>query len=126
MPRELRQIFLNTIDLTHAIEGFRTEKPQFLPHGKLSHVEVQPEHLALKIEMKYVDNVHVLDYRVDYDKLVEVVIAFCIDRRIPMPAAGTKTCFAADDEVVLEIILADESANGATPGVWPRLRERIV
>jgi hypothetical protein len=123
MPRELRKIYFNAVDLTHAIETFRNEKPQFLPLGKLFHVAVEPEHLLVRIEMKYVDNTHHLDYKIDYDKLVEVLIALCIERRIPLPSAGQKTTYAEDDEVILEIVLADDAvAAGNKSTEWARLR----
>jgi hypothetical protein len=125
MARELRRIFLNTIDLTHAIEAFRREKPAFLPHGQLSQIQVEPDHLLLKIEMKYVDNVHVLEYRVEYEKLVEVLIAFCNERRIPVPGGSRKSAFAIEEEVVLEIAIPDDSAD-ATAGAWPRFRDRVA
>jgi hypothetical protein len=123
MTRELRRIFLNTIDLTHAIESYRTDKPAFLPHGQLSQVEILPDHVKLTIEMKYVDNVHVLEYKIDYEKLVEVLIAFCNERRIPVPGGSRKSSFAADEEVVLEIAIPDDSADGRA-GNWPRFRDR--
>jgi hypothetical protein len=126
MSRELRRIFLNTIDLTHAIEAFRTDKPAFLPHGQLSQVQVLADHVLLKIEMKYIDNVHVLEYQVDYEKLVEVLIAFCNERRIPVPGASRKSAFAADGEVVLEIAIPDDSADANKGGGWPRFRDRVA
>ena len=125
MPRELRRIFLNAVDLTHAVEGYRVEKPLFLPPGKLTAVEVRPEHLLVKIEMKYVDNVHLLDFQIAYDKLIEVFVAFCIGRRIPLPAAGRKSAYAADDEVVFEITLADE-ATANSRADWPRLGDHVA
>jgi hypothetical protein len=125
MPRELRRIFLNPVDVTHAVEGFRVEKPLFLPPGKLIGVEIRPENLLVKIEMKYVDNVHLLDFQIAYDKLIEVFVAFCISRRIPLPAAGRKSTYAADGEIVFEITLADEeTANSRTE--WPRLGDRVA
>src|SRR5665213_1058556 len=124
MPREIRRIIMNVIDLTHAIEGFRGEKPQFLPNGQITHIEVLPDHLLLKIEMKYLDNQHVLEFKVEYDKLVEVLVAFCVDRRIPLPTGCKKAAFAVDDEVVLEISPAEEiQAN--RPGELTRWRDRV-
>jgi hypothetical protein len=124
MPHELRKIFFNAVDLTHAIETFRNEKPQFLPQGKLFHVEVLPDHLLVRIEMKYVDNTHLLDYNIDYDKLVEVLVGFCLEHRIPLPSAGGKTTYPENDEVVLEIVLSDEAVagSGKSGGDWSRLR----
>lgn len=122
MPHELRKIYFNAVDLTHAVERFRNEKPQFLPPGKLDHVEVMPDHLLVRIEIKYVDNTHLLDYKIAYDKLVDAVIGFCIERRIPLPAAGKKTTYVEADEVVLQIVLVDEAYAGAKPGEWTRLR----
>ncbi|HEX4112954.1 MAG TPA: hypothetical protein VH020_10495 [Stellaceae bacterium] len=118
---EFRRIFMNAVDLTHAVESFRVAKPEFLPRGRLSHVRIFAEHLLVQIELKYADNVHTLDYKLGYDKLLEVLIAFCIDRRVPLPSAGRKKALAIDDEVVLEIILSDEAAAGAGQSDWSRL-----
>ncbi|MGH7076357.1 MAG: hypothetical protein ACREFD_19475 [Stellaceae bacterium] len=125
MARELRRIYLNTVDLTHALDAFRTDKPAFLPHGQLSQIEIGPENLLLKIEMKYVDNVHVLEYKIDYDKLVEVLIAFCNERRITVPGNSRKSAFADGDEVVLEIAIPDDSAD-PSQSTWPRFRDRVA
>ena len=123
MPHELRKIYFNAVDLTHAVERFRNEKPQFLPPGKLHHVEILPDHLLVRMELTYVDNTHLLDYKIDYDKLADAIIGFCIERRIPLPSAGKKVSYVEGDEVVLEIVLADETAYGfAKPGEWSRLR----
>ncbi len=123
MPHELRKIFFNAVDLTHAVESYRNDKPHFLPQGKLLHVEVQPDHLLIRVELKYVENTHTLDYRIEYDKLVEVVVGLCLERRIPLPAAGTKRTYADEDEVVLEIVLTDDAIfNAARQGDWSRLR----
>jgi hypothetical protein len=123
MPRELRKIYFNAVDLTHAIESFRTEKPQFLPQGKLHHIEVLADHLLVRVELKYVDNTHLLDYNIDYEKVVDLLIAFCVEHRIPLPAAGSKTVYPEDGEAVMEIVLTDEAVNsGARQNDWSRLR----
>lgn len=123
MPRELRKIFFNAIDLTHAIESYRADKPQFLPQGKLYHVSVQPQHLLVRIELKYLDNTHLLDYQIDYDKLLDVLIAFCLEHRIPLPSAGIKRTYCEDEDLVLEVTLSDEAvAAGANKTEWTRLR----
>jgi hypothetical protein len=123
MPRERRKIFFNAVDLTHAIEAFRIEKPQYLPQGRLFHLEILSDHLLIRLELKYVENTHLLDYKIDYDKLVDVLVAFCIEHKIPLPAAGIKASYAEDDEVVLEVVLADEAVYaGGRQSEWSRLR----
>jgi hypothetical protein len=125
MPREIRRIFMNAIDLTHALESYRANKPHFLPNGKLAHIEVLEDHLLIKIEMKYLDNVHVLEFNIGYDKLVEVLVAFCLERRIPMPAGSRKTAFAEEGEVVLEVAAANEEAVASRTGELTRWRDRV-
>jgi hypothetical protein len=123
MPHELRKIYFHAVDLTHAIESYRLEKPQFLPQGKIHHVEIMPDHLLVRIELKYVDNTHLLDYQIEFDKLVDVMIPFCVEHRIPLPAAGSKVTYAEGDEVVMEIVLTEEAvSNTGKPGDWSRLR----
>lgn len=124
MPHELRKIFFNAVDLAHAIEAHRNEKPQFLPQGKLQHVEVKPDHLLVRVELSYVDNRHTLDYKIDYDKVLDALVAFCLARRIPLPAAGTKRTYPVEDEVVLEIVLAEDAMFSASREGrdWSRLR----
>ena len=124
MPRELRKIYFNDVDLTHAIDDFRAEKEQFLPQGVLSRLEVQSDHLLVSLQLKYLDNTHLLDYQVEYDKILDVLVAYCLAHRIPLPAAGTKTVCADNGEVVLEIVLGAEALTGASPrpGDWTRLR----
>jgi hypothetical protein len=124
MPREIRRIFMNSIDLTHALESYRANKPQFLPNGSLAHIEVLDDHLLIKIEMKYLDNVHVLEFKIDYEKLVEVLVAFCLERRIPMPAGSRKTAFTEAGEVVLEIA-GNDNAAAARSGETTRWRDRV-
>jgi len=124
MPHELRKIFFNTVDLTHAVEAYRNEKPQFLPQGKLHHVEVTPSHLLVRVELSYVENTHMLDYKIDYDKMLDALVSSCIARRIPLPAAGIKRTYPIDDEVVLEIVLTDDAMFSASREGrdWSRLR----
>jgi hypothetical protein len=124
MPRELRKIYFNDVDLTHAIDDFRVEKPQFLPQGVLSRVEVQPDNLLVRLQLKYLDNTHLLDYQIEYEKILDVLIAYCLEHRIPLPAAGTKAVYADNGEVVLEIVLGAEVLTNvpSRPGDWTRLR----
>jgi hypothetical protein len=124
MPHELRKIFFNAVDLAHAIEAYRNDKPQFLPQGKLQHVQVMADHLLVRVELSYVDNRHTLDYKIDYDKTLDAMVAFCLARRIPLPSAGIKRTYPVDDEVVLEVVLAEEAMFSASREGrdWSRLR----
>ena len=128
MPHELRKIYLNAVDLTHALEAYRNVKPQFLPQGKLHHVEVKANHLLVRIELSYVDNTHMLDYQIEYEQLLEAIVGFCLERRIPLPAAGVKRTYPLDDEVVLEIVLAEAAIfNASREGRdWTRLGARAA
>lgn len=124
MPHELRKIFFNAADLAHAIEAHRNERPQFLPQGKLQHLEVLPDHLLVRLELSYVENRHTLDYKIDYDKVLDALVGFCIARRIPLPAAGVKRTYPMKDEVVLEIVLGEDAMFNASREArdWSRLR----
>lgn len=123
MPHELRKIFFNAVDLTHAIESYRDGKPQFLPQGKLYHVSVKPDHLLVRIELKYLDNTHLLDYQIDYEKLLDVVIAYCVEHKIPLPSAGIKRVFCEGEELVMEIVLSDDAVSASSVKTdWARLR----
>jgi hypothetical protein len=108
--RELRRVFLNNNDLVQAIRAVKPERLS-LPAGLIARIEVKPEHLVVKLEKKYVDSVQVLDAILTYDKLVEVLIQFCIERRIRLPRAGRKSASAAGEEVCLEITLGPEPAS---------------
>lgn len=124
MPHELRKIFFNAVDLAHALEAHRNDKPQFLPQGKLQHIEVMTDHLLVRVELSYVENRHTLDYKIDYDKMLDALVGFCIARRIPLPAAGIKRTYPVEEELVLEIVLAEEAMfNASREGRdWSRLR----
>jgi hypothetical protein len=73
--------------------------------------------------MKYLDNVHVLEFNIGYDRLVDVLVAFCLERRIPMQAGSRKTAFAEAGEVVLELAASDNIES--RPGELTRWRDRV-
>jgi hypothetical protein len=143
MPNELRKIFFNAADIAQAIENYLDGKPHFLlgrtatrtgteidllpREGRPCHVSIKPDHLLVRIELNYPDDTHVLDYQIDYDKLLDVTIAYCIKHRIPLPIAGVKRTFREGEKLVLEIVLSDDAASaGAIKTEWTRLRDVAV
>ena len=115
MTRELRRITLSAQELTEAVGGYRKVDNKFLPPGKICEVAATPEHVTTKIEMKYVDSVHVLEFNIPYSKLTDVLINFCVERGIPVPRVGKKAAVLVETEVALEINVGGEAAGAANP-----------
>ena len=110
---------MNQEETVQAINSYRAQKPDFLPPGNVKEIVVGGEHLTLKMEIKYADTVHPLDINLEYNKMVEVLVMFCISQRIRLPRVSIKTAYADDDEVVLEIRIENDAAPAEIS--WPRL-----
>lgn len=115
MTRELRRITLSAQELTEAVGGYRKVDNKFLPPGKICEVAATAEHVTTKIEMKYVDSVHVLEFNIPYVKLTDVLINFCVERGIPVPRVGKKSAVLVESEVALEINVGGDPAIAANP-----------
>ena len=111
MSRELRRIFLTSQEVGDALNAFRKMDARFLPPGKICEVQADPETITVMIEMKYVDNVHVLDFKIPYARLTDILVNYCVERGIPVPRVGKKGCILVENEVVLEIAVNNEPAH---------------
>jgi hypothetical protein len=126
MPREVRHIYVSHAELVQAIDTYRKEKPNFLPQGSIVDIEIEASHVLTKIEMKYVDSVHLLDFNIEYERLVDVLCAFCVAKHVPMPAVGKKSAAQAGEEVRLDVCLgADAPVSRTRDAHWPRLRDGL-
>ena len=112
MTRELRRIYFNVQELADAIGGFRKVDSKFLPPGKISDLEVAEEHVAIKIEMRYVDNLHVLDFVIPYAKMTDILVNYCVERNVPLPRLSKRAVGLIEGEVVLEIMVGEAAGIG--------------
>ena len=111
MSRELRRIFLSSQEVADALSSFRKMDARFLPPGKIGEVQAGPEHVTVMIEMKYVDNVHILDFNIPYARMTDILVNYCVERGIPVPRLGKKGCLLVENEVVLEIAVNNEPVH---------------
>jgi hypothetical protein len=51
----------------------------------LNRIEVEPDHLLVRLQLKYLDNTHLLDYQVECDKILDVLTG-----ATPRPGDGTR------------------------------------
>jgi hypothetical protein len=111
MSRELRRIFLSNQEVADALSAFRKLDARFLPPGKICEVQAGPENVTVRIEMKYIDNLHVLDFKIPYVRLTDILVNYCVERSIPVPRMGKKGCILVENEVVLEIAVSNEQPH---------------
>lgn len=112
MTRELRRIYLSNQELSEAIGGYRKVDQKFLPPGKIIELVPGEDHIAIKVELKYVDSVHVLDFNIPYAKLADILVSYCVEHGILVPRAGKKMAVLIENEVALEILVGNEPTVG--------------
>jgi hypothetical protein len=120
MTRELRRIYFSVQELADAIGSFRKVDSKFLPPGKICDIEVTDVHVAIKIEMKYVDNLHVLDFVIPYAKMTDILVTYCVERGVPLPRLSKRTVGLIDDEVALEVVVGETAAPGVAAAAGAR------
>jgi hypothetical protein len=106
MPGEVRLIIFDRLEVLSALTEYRRRRGKPLPPS--DHVEVSirskprilvdlavvPEGKQAPIELVF-----------DGEELAAALIMFCIDRKIPMPAAGvSKSIRLVDDSIALQIL----------------------
>jgi hypothetical protein len=109
MPTELRHIVFTTNEVLRSVTQYRHRRREPLPQGTISN---------LKIEDR--PDVHVVIYITSDDRktsqevvfqgaeLAAALVMYCIERKIPLPAArAKKTLRVFDKQLGLEVAIGD-------------------
>ena len=122
MPEEVRRILFNNNEVVHAVTSYRAAHTQFLPDGVIKHLTVTPEQVTVAMEVKYFASVNKLDIAIPHERLLDTLIAYCIEHQIPLPRAGERSLTADGDRVAFEIRLNYEQVESKEAPTWGRIR----
>ena len=122
MPEEVRRILFNNNELVHALGSYRNAHPQFLPDGVIKHLTVTDDQVTVTMEVKYFASVNRLDIEIPQARLLETLIAYCIEHQIPLPRAGERSIAPDGERVAFEIRLNYEQVESKEAPTWGRIR----
>ena len=101
MPTELRKIVFNENELYEAVMALHLQTATRLPQGPLEQVKVKGSDLAFVV-LAYgaIDPSPARSLSFTKDQVAAGLIAYCRDKRIPIPRKGQKLLKVEDGKVV--------------------------
>ncbi len=108
MIQETRTIVFGSEDLLKAINSYRQHKTGFLPPGKILYYKTNDGGVFVGIEMTYSGKKDKLDIPVSRQHLLDLLVRFCIENNIVLPARGVKNVSFREGQAVLRIELETE------------------
>lgn len=106
MPTEIRNIIFSTNEVLFAVKDFRQRKKDPLPSGSILDCKmIEKPDVHVEIEMACDPDDHKRNFTFGSEELAAALILFCINRKIPLPAAAIKILQLFDGELGLVVTI---------------------
>lgn len=106
MPIEIRKIAFSPAELTEALDHFAKATHHAMPPGKITACEVDSKSaLSVMVTVQHMaeGSTHAVPF--DNSSVAAALIRYCIERKIPVPKAATKSVEAEGPSVALILTL---------------------
>ena len=123
MHMEFRTIQFTADETLAALQSYAKQRPGFLPPGTISVEAITAREVIFAIDLTFSVHCNSAEYRLTAERLLEPLIAHCIENAIPLPRLGKKSIRFVPDGVVMEIRM--ETGSNAIDAVIAAGRQRI-
>jgi len=106
MPTEIRKIVFSPAELAEALDHFAKATHHAMPPGKIAACEIDSKNalsVAVTVHHMAEGSTHTVPF--DNPSVAAALIRYCIERKIPVPKAATKSVEAEGPGVALILTL---------------------